>query len=395
MAQQSHSQRAHALLSASGASRWMGCTPSARLEEQFGEPNVPSAYAAEGTTAHELSELYLRHDLLGMSDDEFNEKLAKVMDGEYFNDEMFDEVPKYVDYIIEQYNSAHAEIPGPALLIIEERVDLSSYIPEAFGSCDCILISDGHMEVIDLKYGKGIPVSATANKQLMLYALGAMDKYGLAYDIESISLTIVQPRLDNISTWNISAEDLLKWAEDEVKPKAKMAFNGEGELVAGDWCRFCRVKNRCKQLAAEALKIAQNEFEEPEFLTDEEIADILDRGPKLIEWYNSIAEYAQKQAIEVGKVWPGFKLVEGRSVRKWLDEEEVARVLEANNFGPDEIYEMKLKGLTAMQKVLGKTVFDTLLSGLIVKPQGKPTLVPDSDKRPALGTEDAVKDFTD
>ena len=220
MAPQPHSERAHALLSASGASRWMGCTPSARLEEQYGEPNVPSPYAAEGTTAHELAELYIRHDLSYICDSEFNDKLEDLMDKESFNEEMFNEVPKYVDYVIEQYKAALADTPD-AKILIEERIDLSSYIPEAFGSCDCNIIGDGHLEVIDLKYGKGIPVSATANKQLMLYALGAYQKYEMLYEINSISLTIVQPRLDNISTWYLTVEDLLNWAENEVRPKAE------------------------------------------------------------------------------------------------------------------------------------------------------------------------------
>lgn len=395
MEQINHQDREHALLSASGASRWMGCTPSARLEEQFGEPDKGSPYAAEGTIAHELAELYLRKDVLrNMTEDEFNDSLAELMDSEYFNDEMFDEVPKYVDYCEEQFRQAQTDTPD-AVILIEQKVDLRAYIPEAFGTNDCIIISDGHMEVIDLKYGKGIPVSATANKQLMLYALGAYHKYEILYDIETISLTIIQPRLNNISTWNIKVEDLLNWGENEVKPRAALAFEGKGELVAGDWCRFCKVKNRCKALMEESLKVAKYEFAEAELLSDEEIADILKKAPRLIEWVNDITAYAQRQAIEENKTWPGFKLVEGKSTRKWLDESKVEEILKANGFVDDEIYEMKLKGLTAMQKLLGKAQFEALLSDVVVKPQGKPTLVPIDDKRPALGTEDAINDFKD
>lgn len=388
-----HSEREHALLSASGAHRWMSCTPSARLEEKYGEPDKPSAYAAEGTVAHEMAELYLRKDILQELDDAtFNDKLAALMDSEYFNNEMFEEVPKYVDYCEEQYRAAQTETPDAAILI-EQKVDLTQWIPEAFGSNDCIIITDGHMEVIDLKYGKGIPVSATANKQLMLYALGAYAKYSILYDIQSISLTIVQPRLNNISTWNITVVDLLNWGEKEVKPRALIAFEGKGELVPGEHCRFCKVKNRCRALMEENMKIAQHEFAEPDLLSDKEIADILQKAPQLIEWINSITTYAQEQAISNGKNWPGFKLVEGRATRKWLDENRVEEILRANNFGTDEIFEMKLKGLTAMQKLLGKQRFEALLGDIITRPQGKPTLVPIDDKRPALGTEDAVNDF--
>lgn len=388
-----HSGREHALLSASGAYRWMSCTLSARLEEKYGEPDKPSAYAAEGTVAHELAELYLRKDILQELDDAtFNDKLAALMDSEYFNDEMFEEVPKYVDYCEEQYRAAQTETPDAAILI-EQKVDLTQWIPEAFGSNDCIIITDGHMEVIDLKYGKGIPVSAIANKQLMLYALGAYAIFSILYDIQSISLTIVQPRLNNISTWNITVVDLLNWGEKEVKPRALIAFEGKGELVPGEHCRFCKVKNRCRALMEENMKIAQHEFAEPDLLSDEEIADILQKAPQFIEWINSITTYAQEQAISNGKNWPGFKLVEGRATRKWLDENKVEEILRANNFGTDEIFEMKLKGLTAMQKLLGKQRFEALLGDAITRPQGKPTLVPIDDKRPALGTEDAVNDF--
>lgn len=392
----SHFDRQHALLSASGANRWMSCTPSARLEEQYGGPDKPSPYAAEGTIAHELAELYIKHDILqSCNDEEFSQALGVLMDDEHFNEEMFEEVPKYVNYIQEQVNAAYLDTPDPVILL-EQKVDLTDYIPEAFGSCDFILICDGHMEVIDLKYGKGIPVSATANKQLMLYAIGAYHIYEMLYNINSVSLTIVQPRLDNISTWNISAEDLLNWAETEVKPKAEKAFKGEGELVAGDWCRFCKVKNRCKQLAEKNIELAQYEFKEPQLLTDEEITDILTKGPDFVEWFNSIQNYALAEAIENYKVWPGFKLVEGRSIRKWIDEDAVEQRLLANNYGEDEIFNMKLKGISDIQKVVGgKAAFESLLSDLVVKPQGKPTLVPVSDKRPALGTEDAVNDFKD
>lgn len=387
-----HSQRAHALLSASGASRWMACTPSARLEEKYGGEDTQSAYAAEGTLAHEIAELYLRYDLGLIGTDNFNKGLDSLMDNDLFAPEMLDEVEKYTSYCIEQYRAAKANGTG-AIALIEERVDLTAWIPEAFGTNDFIVISDGTMEIVDLKYGRGVVVSATANKQLMLYALGALAKYELSYDITNIRLTIIQPRIDNINSWEIDPDSLMDWAETEVKKKAELAFKGEGELAAGDWCKFCKVKNRCRELAAQNMRLAQHEFKEPALLSDDEISNILKQAPKLVEWANDVTAYAQEQAVNKGKKWPGFKLVEGRSVRKWTDEDKVEQILIDNNFEEDEIFDMKLKGITAMEKMLGKTQFEALLKDVVVKPQGKPTLVPIGDKRPALGIEDAIKDF--
>lgn len=387
-----HSQRAHALLSASGASRWMACTPSARLEEQFGGGDTQSAYAAEGTLAHEIAELYLRYDLDLIDTDNFNKGLDSLMDNDLFAPEMLDEVEKYTSYCSEQYRAAKANGTG-TIALIEERVDLAAWIPEAFGTNDFIVISDGTMEIVDLKYGRGVVVSATANKQLMLYALGALAKYELSYDITNIKLTIIQPRIDNINSWEIDPDDLMDWAETEVKKKAELAFKGEGELAAGDWCKFCKVKNRCRELAAQNMRLAQHEFKVPALLSDDEISNILKQAPKLVEWANDVTAYAQEQAINRGKKWPGFKLVEGRSIRKWVDEDKVEQILIDNNFEEDEIFDMKLKGITAMEKLLGKTQFDALLKDVVIKPQGKPTLVPISDKRSALGIEDAIKDF--
>ena len=253
------------------------------------------------------------------------------------------------------------------------------------------------MEVIDLKYGKGVPVYAEWNKQLMLYGLGALRKYDVMYDITEICLTIVQPRIDNISSWQISVEELQKWAEEELKPKAKMAFKGEGELQAGEWCRFCAVKNRCRKLYEQQIEIAKNEFADPELLTDDEIADIVKRTPKLIEWANSIAEYALNQAVNNNKDWPGLKIVEGRSLRKWTNEDQVVSALfeRCPELSEDEIYNMKLKSITDIEKLVGKKRFSELFSDVVVKPQGKPVLVPMEDKRPAMGYEQAKLDFKD
>ena len=393
---QKHSQRSHALLSASGAGRWLNCTPSAKLEDEYGEKKS-SVYAQEGTLAHELSELYLKRDTLNsISEQDFNQCLEEIMANELFNEEMLDVVPIYTDYCTAQLGAAQEDNPY-AVMEIEQKLDLTRFVPESFGTADCIIINDNKMEVIDLKYGKGVPVYAEWNKQLMLYGLGALQKYDTMYDIQEVELTIVQPRINNISSWQISVEELRKWAEEELKPKAQLAFNGEGELNAGDWCRFCAVRNQCRKLYEQQMEIAKKEFAEPALLTDDEIADIVQRTPKLIEWANSIKEYAEKKAIEENKQWPGLKLVEGISRRKWVDEDQASNAIFARcpELSEDEIFNMKLKPITSIEKIVGKKRFEEILSDVVVKPQGKPTLVPLEDKRPAMGYNQAQLDFAD
>lgn len=393
---QRHNTRAHALLSASGAGRWLNCTPSAKLEDEYGEKKS-SVYAAEGTLAHELSELYLRKDTLNtISEQDFDIHLEEIMASSLFSEEMLEVVPIYTDYCSGQL--AEAKTVNPlAVMEIEQKLDLTEYVPESFGTADCTIINDNIMEIIDLKYGKGIPVYAEWNKQLMLYALGALRKYDVMYDITEVRMTIVQPRIDNISSWQISVEELRKWAEEELKPKAQLAFNGEGELNAGDWCRFCAVRNQCRKLYEQQLEIAQHEFKAPELLTDDEIASIVKRTPKLIEWANSIAEYAQAKALNENKQWPGLKLVEGISRRKWLDEDKAANAIFARcpELSEDEIFNSKLKPITAIEKLIGKARFAEALADVVIKPQGKPTLVPLDDKRPAMGISQAQIDFKD
>lgn len=389
----SHAERSHALLSASGAARWMNCTPSAKLEEQYGEKKE-SVYANEGTLAHELSELYLRRDVLSnISDEDFEQQLSAIMSNELFSEEMLDVTPIYTDYCTEQYVSAQAN-NSFAEAKIEQRLDLTKYIPDAFGTADCVIISDGVMEVIDLKYGKGVRVDAEWNKQLMVYGLGALHKYDTMYDIEQVKLTVVQPRIDNISSWQISAEELYKWAKEELAPTAEKAYAGEGELNVGEWCRFCSVKNRCRKLCEVNSEVAKYDFAEPALLTDDEVADVLGRVPNLVEWANSVAEYAKDKAVNEGKRWPGYKLVEGVSRRQWVEEEKVVRAITERFPGTsdEDLYDMKLKTITAMEKLLGKKEFEKL-SDVVVKPQGKPTLVPVSDKRPAIGYDQALEDF--
>lgn len=391
---QKHNTRAHALLSASGAGRWLNCTPSAKLEDKYGEKKS-SVYAEEGTLAHELSELYLRKDVLEtINEQDFDARLEEIMANSLFNEEMLEVVPIYTDYCSAQL--AEAKTVNPlAVMEIEQKLNLTEYVPERFGTADCVIINDDLMEVIDLKYGKGVPVYAEWNKQLMLYALGALHKYDAMYDITEVRMTIVQPRINNISSWQISVEELKKWAEEELKPKAQLAFEGKGELNAGDWCRFCAVRNQCRKLYEQQLEIAQHEFAEPALLTDDEIADIVRRTPKLIEWANSITEYAQVKALNENKQWPGLKLVEGISRRKWLDEDKAINAIFARlpELSEDEILNTKLKPITSIEKLVGKARFADILADMVVKPQGKPTLVPLEDKRPAMGYGQAQIDF--
>lgn len=391
---QKHSQRSHALLSASGAGRWLNCTPSAKLEEEYGVKET-SVYAQEGTLAHELSELYIKHDtLVTISEQEFEQHLEEIMANELFNDEMLDVVPIYTDYCAEQL--AEAKTANPlAVMEIEQKLDLTEFIPESFGTADCVIINDNLMEIIDLKYGKGVQVYAEWNKQLMLYGLGALQKYDTMYDISEVRLTIVQPRINNISSWQISVKELREWAENELKPKAKLAFEGKGELNAGDWCRFCAVRNQCRKLYEQQFEIAKHEFAEPALLSDDEIAEIVRRTPKLVEWANSITEYAQEKAVTENKQWPGLKLVEGISRRKWVDEDQASNTIFARcpELSEDEVFNMKLKPITSIEKIVGKKRFAELLSDIVVKPQGKPTLVPLEDKRPAMGYGQAQIDF--
>lgn len=390
-----HSSRAHAVLSASGSSRWINCTPSAQLE-QLVPGNTTSVYAEEGTLAHEISELYISNEVLGtLSDSQLNDEMDRMMSHELFSNEMLDEIPKYTDYVRAQALEARCN-DKCAVVEIEQRLDLTDFVPESFGTADCVVISNDTLEVIDLKYGKGVPVYADHNTQLMLYGLGAYSKYSILFDIKTVKLTICQPRLNNISSWSISADDLLAWANDVLIPAAKAAYNGEGQQKAGSWCRFCRVRMQCRAQAEEQLSIAKHEFRDPMLLNDEEIADILSRAPQLVEWANSVAAYALDEAVTNGKVWKGYKLVEGISRRKWISEEKV--ISEIFRRMPDadetEVFDTKLKSISSLEKQFGKANVNSVLGDLIIKPQGKPTLVRLDDKRPSIGIESAIQDFS-
>lgn len=371
----------HAILSASSSHRWLHCLPSARLELEF--ENTNGEAAKEGTAAHALSEHKLKKALRIRS---------KRPTSEYDSDEMEECTDAYVDFIMEQVELARKSCTDP-IVLIEQRLDFSCYVPDGFGTGDCVIISDDRLHIVDFKYGMGVLVDAEDNPQMKLYALGALEIYDSLYDIKEISMTIFQPRRENVSTWTVPVEELKAWAEEELKPKAAKAYQGEGEYMPGSWCTFCRASSRCRARADENLKLAQMEFKMPPLLTDSEIEEVLTILPDLTKWANEITAYATDAAVNHGKEWHGFKVVEGRSVRKYKDENAVAE--KAVISGYKDIYRKSLIPMTEMQKLMGKTKFEEILGNLIYKPPGKPTLVPNSDKRPAMNVADAKNEFNE
>lgn len=369
----------HALLSASSSDRWIHCPPSARLSESCEDKG--SDYAAEGTDAHSLCEYKLK-SALGMDATDPIENLS------YYNQEMEDCANGYATFVLEQVETAKDACPDP-MVLIEQRVDFSRWVKDGFGTADCIIIADGTLQIIDFKYGLGVLVSAIENPQMMCYALGALELFDDLYDISTVRVTIFQPRRDNLSTYELSKEDLILWADEVLKPAADLAFAGEGNFHCGEWCGFCKAKNICRARATANMDLARHEFKLPPLLTDEDVGDILGKVDDLVSWAADIKEYALQQAIS-GKEWPGWKVVEGRSNRKYTNEAAVASAVTKAGFDP---YEQKLLSVTAMQKLLGKSRFDEILAGLIEKPCGKPTLVPESDKRPAMKNT-AQNDFS-
>jgi hypothetical protein len=319
--------------------------------------------------------------------------LKELQQNKLYNTEMEMHAQDYAQYVIERYEEAKKQTPD-AILCVEQRIEVSAYVPECFGTVDALIIADNTLEVIDLKYGKGVLVSSEENKQMMLYALGALTFADVLYDIETVSMTVYQPRLENISTWELSLAELLRWGENFVKPLAKLAYAGEGKFSAGEHCRFCAAKAQCKALADANLEVAKYEFQNPDLLSDKDICDILMRADVFINWIHSVEEYALDEAVNNGKHWDGFKLVEGRSNRKYGDEDKVMKTLLDGGYEKKQIVTEKLRGITDLQKILGKKPFETLVSPLLIKPEGKPTLVPESNKRAAIGSvESAIQDF--
>lgn len=353
----------HAYLSPSSSERWLECSPSMKLSEKF--QDEVSSYALEGTEAHALAEHKLKK-LLGLKSKDPTETLK------FYNDEMEECTESYTSYAMEIISNYK-----DSLVFIEERLDLSKFVKESYGTADAIVLGDSEINVIDYKHGLGVLVDADNNTQLMLYGLAALNLFDGIYDIEKVIMHIYQPRRANISRFELEADKLYKWAEDVLVPKAKLAFNGEGEYRAGEWCRFCKAKNICRERASLALQAARCEFKLPPLLTDKEVEEALENIKEIEKWTKDIKEYALKRALE-GKKWKNFKLVEGRSHRRYADEDKVVQLVEKEGYDP---YEKKLKGITAMTKLLGKEKFDGLLSNLLEKPRGKTTLAPRTDKR--------------
>lgn len=383
-----HQERAHALLSASSAYRWLNCTPSAVLDAQHPDTESDAAAAAEGTAAHELAEHKLR-TMLGYP--------SEHPTSEWQNEDMEAHTDDYADHVMAELARTREASPA-AFVAIEQRLDFSHVVPDGFGTGDAIIVGDGTLTVVDLKYGKGVEVSAAGNPQMRLYALGALKRWGMIYNVRQVRMVIFQPRLGNISVDEITVDELNTWADEIVQPKAELAQNGDGDLQAGDWCRFCRHAPQCTALAAQHFQIIPTETDEvaaaptapaPDTLTDDQVARIVEHAGEIKKWLTKVETYAIDQA-NTGKAWPGLKLVEGRAVRKWTDEEAVATAVK--DAGHDPYKPREVLGITAMTKALGKPAFDQLLGDLVHKPDGKPTLVPETDKRPAItvATPDTV-----
>lgn len=377
---------AHALLSPSSASRWLNCTAAPHLEADM--PDVSSGFAVEGTLAHAYCAKKLK-TFLGLPTEHEDKEIAELAD--YHTGEMDEYTDAYATIVIEKYNAARAITPD-AQLLVETRLDFSEHIPDSFGTADAIIIADGTMEVVDFKYGKGVSVSAFKNPQMQIYALGAYDKFSFEYRIDRVRMTIIQPRIDNLSDYELSVSDLMAWTDEVLTPRAQEAFSGQGTQTPGEWCRFCKVKSRCRALANQSLQTAL-EKPDPQLLNPQELADVLPKLETIKIWLTGIEEYALHTALS-GTAVPGWKVVEGRSTRKITNPTAVSDALSGAGIGRDLIYKpQELLPITELEKLVGKKQFAALCAQWISKPQGKPTLVPESDKRQAINTVE--DDFAD
>jgi len=296
-----------------------------------------------------------------------------------------------VEYAVELITAARASCKDP-IVLLEQRLDYSCYVPEGFGTGDLIVVADGILDIVDLKYGKGVAVSAEDNPQMKLYALGALALFDSLYDIQVVRMSICQPRLESVSTYEITVDELTAWAEKELRPKAQLAISGEGEFLPGEHCRFCRARQTCRARAEEYLSLVKHDFKPPLLLTEEEIAEVLSLADRLSLWAADVYAYATDLAIREGKEWQGYKLVEGRSNRRYTSESLVAEIVTAAGY--TDIYKQSLIGIADMEKLLGKQRFKELLAHLVEKPPGKPALVPLADKRKAITIKQtAAADF--
>lgn len=377
---------AHAIVSASGAYRWLKCPPSARLELEF--PQSRSTYAEEGNDAHALAEAKLRAYLSDNPAD-FAAAEEKTRNS---SPDMIGAVEDYCDLCIEKINAARAATPD-AKILLEQRLDFSDWVPNGFGTGDLVIVSDGLLEIVDYKHGKGVPVSALNNPQMRLYALGAISNYGQLYGFNSVSATIVQPRLDSVSTETLDAQALLAWGE-EIRPIAQQAFHGEGSYTPGSHCQFCRAKVKCRARAEENMEMTKLEFRKADLLGDDELAGILQVAGRLQAWAADLQKYALAQAMENGKQWPGYKLITGKGKRTYSDADKVAERLIGAGYPEAILYERSLLCITKMEKAVGKKKFGELLEGLIFTPPGKPALVPENHNGRAQDwKEQTAKDF--
>jgi len=374
----------HARLSPSAAVRWINCPGSIRLAEQC-PPEAGSEYAEEGTAAHALAELKLRAELGEITTRKYAAELKKARAGQYYCGEMDEATDYYKDAVLERLAASGAD----AELMVEQHFSLDAWVPEGFGTSDAVLVSDSTIEVIDLKYGKGVRVDAAGNPQLRLYGLGAASLFWDVYDFHTVRMTIIQPRLDHVSTEELPMQELFNWAETVVKPAALEASGDDGHTACGDWCRWCPAKAVCRTRAQKQLELAAYDFRDPDLLSADEIAEILPRIEELTRWASDVQDYALQQAV-AGEHYDGWKLVEGRSVRKYADDLKVAEALQAAGYAEAALYERKLYGITAMEKIVGKKKLTEILGDLIIKPAGKPVLVPESDKREAINTAAAA-----
>ena len=363
----------HALLNPSGLKIWSTCTPSARLAEKI--EKVDSVYAAEGTTAHVLFQLLANRQLKRIREQNYKIQLEQIKKDIYYNNGMLKYMQAYLSYVMSIYAKA-LTIDSNALILIEHKLNLSKYIPGSFGTADVLIFCSGHIWFIDLKYGQGIRVEAEENHQLKAYALGAIELGRLFFSkIKNISLTIYQPRIDHIDTWETTVDKLIDWAENDLRAKALMAWKGEGELVAGEHCRFCAVKPTCRAVRDHNLNIAKKRFESPKELSEEEISNVVLGSDQVISWLKSVNEYALKEALK-GKSFPDLKLITARSDRKITDTDKAVSILRKAGYSLEEIYKQpEIKGIGELEKLLGKDDFNYYLRSVVKKPYGAPSLV--------------------
>ncbi|MBR0307859.1 MAG: DUF2800 domain-containing protein [Mogibacterium sp.] len=376
----------HAKLSPSSSAKWINCPPSLQLEALY--PDKTSEYAAEGTLAHKAAELAVKSHYTLLSQRSYSARLSAIKRDKAYQDEMLE----YADVMLDTVKAIDRQYNSASIVATEQSVSYDAYAEGGCGTADCILINGSDLWVVDYKYGKGVPVDAHENSQLMLYGLGALELYGQIFDIKDVHMVIVQPRLNNTSQYDRTKEQLVAWGETVVKPAAELALKGEGALKVGPHCRFCKAKARCRAQAETNLELAKMEFKKAELLSDQEIGEVISKAEDLVSWANAVKDYALRALLD-GKDIPGWKAVEGRSVRVFADTDAAFKKVIAAGYDEALLYERKPITLTAVEKLMGKKQFTEVLSEDVVKPQGKPTLAPESDKRAPYGLSQAQKDF--